>query len=423
MSVSEFLKIRSKLLLAFCLINFTTGGLYVWSILAGPLAQKLSSTMGETLASTDLGPVFGLASGLTPFLMIAGGFVNDRFGPRWVIGTGGLVLFIGYFLSSFATSLTELTVAYGVLVGIGTGLINGCTINTAVKYFPERRGFAGGLVTASLGIGAATLPFVVQPAIGSIGIDATLLALAALSGLVIVPLSVFTRPAPDGLAEALIVRQAKSTSAIVSKDWRGMVVSPTFFPLAFFFMTSAMLGLMLLSNAAGLAQQQIGLSAAAAAGAVSVISVANTAGRFVSGTVSDKLGRIPTLLIALALALTGLVCLCQADIGDSTLFFAGISLIGICFGAFIGIYPGLVADEYGPKHNSVNFSILMLGYSVGGFVGPLLMKAGSDSLQGVYLLACGVTLFGFVCALGYLFIKRRESARMPQVSCGLTRGA
>ncbi len=111
------------------------------------------------------------------------------------------------------------------------------------------------------------------------------------------------------------------------------------------------MGLMLLSN---IAKSQVGVSAAAAAMAVPVISIANTAGRFVSGSLSDKLGRIPMLSITLLLALTGFALLAVAGTGDAALFFTGITAIGLCFGAFVGIYPGLVADEYGARHNSVN---------------------------------------------------------------------
>lgn len=412
MPFTEFIRIRKKLLAAFCLINFTTGALYVWSILAGPLAAKLAALTSTSYSASDLGPIFGIASSLTPFLMIAGGVINDRWGPKWVIGAGGVSLLVGYVLASFAQSFTMLCVAYGVFVGVGTGLVNGCTINTAVKYFPDRRGFAGGLVTASLGIGAAVLPFVVQFAIDRFGIDAALMGLAVFSGLVIVPASLVTRPAPKGLADALASPQGGKRLPTASKNWRGMIATPTFWPLAFFFMTSATLGLMLLSNASGLAQTQIGLSAAVAASAVSVISVANTVGRFVSGTVSDRLGRLPTLLITLTIALVGLFLLAEAGEGNTTFFFTGLAAVGLCFGAFIGIFPGLVADEYGPEHNSVNFSILMLGYSVGGLAGPILMK--SVSLQSVYGMAAGIALFGYLCAWVYLVLKRREKrAALP----------
>ena len=73
------------------------------------------------------------------------------------------------------------------------------------------------------------------------------------------------------------------------------------------------MGLMLISSLAGIAQNQIGLGLGAAATAVSVISVANTFGRFISGAVSDKFGRVQTLIVMLSACTCGL---CFADSGQ-----------------------------------------------------------------------------------------------------------
>ena len=173
------------------------------------------------------------------------------------------------------------------------------------------------------------------------------------------------------------------------------------------------MGLMLLSNISAIAQTQIGVGVAVAALSVSVISVANTCGRFVSGTLSDRLGRIPTLMLVLTAAVAGFLMLMNAGIGDTVLFFTGIICIGICFGAFIGIYPSLVADEYGPLHNSVNFSVMSFGYSVGGLVGPLLIRWANEggSFDRAYAVCIAAALAGLTCALIALFLKRRDSAR------------
>ncbi|QDA54007.1 OFA family MFS transporter [Sutterella faecalis] len=411
----EFLKARRWFFLAcFCLINFCTGALYLWSIFSIPLAQRMSEILGMPVAAADLSPVFGLAGGLTPFLMIAGGFVNDRFGPRWVISTGGALLGIGYWLAAGAESLLMLYVGYGVFVGAGTGLINGCTINTSVKLFPDRRGFAGGTVTAALGVGAAVLPFAAAGLLNLTGIEVSLMIFGAVSAVVIVPLGLFAKRVPDGF----MTPAAKETGADAEgKNWVEMIRTPTFWPLAFLFTTSAIMGLMMISNLSGIASSQIGLAASGAAIAVSVLSIANTAGRFVSGLISDVLGRIPALAIALVCALAGFLLLLNARTGDAAFFFIGIVGIGLCFGAFVGIFPGLIADEYGARHNSVNLSILFLGYSVGGFIGPVLVKwaAGQGGmpphtgLRSVSRLP-GSYLPGFISCFAVLPVKRFRKA-------------
>lgn len=406
---NKFFSRRFRILAGFCLINFCTGGLYVWSIFSPALANKLSMLTSAAILPTDLGPIFGTASGITPFMMLAGGIINDRFGPKWMIGFGGVALTAGYCFASNAESIAGLYATYGILVGVGTGLINGCTINTAVKLFPDHRGFAGGLVTASLGIGAAALPFVARTLIDAFGIDAALLTFAAFSAAVILPLTMSMKTT-HALSLGPIANQTKNESApkVLSLNWYGMLRTWTFWPLALLFMTSATIGLMILSSASSMASLQAGLSAGSAAAAVSLISIANTCGRFVSGTASDTIGRVPALCVALAMALGGLWLLKTSSPTSPELFFVGLIGIGLCFGAFIGIYPSLVADEYGPEHNSVNFSILMLGYSVGGIVGPLLMKTAgtSGSFDRLYGISAGMCLFGLICALAYSLAKK-----------------
>ena len=405
---------RGLYLAAFCLINFCTGALYVWSIFSAALAERFTALSGSLVTTSQLGSIFGLATGITPFLMLAGGVVNDRMGPRAVIGAGGLCIGAGYLLSALASTPSELYLAYGLLVGAGTGLVNGCTINTSVKFFPDRRGFAGGAVTASLGIGAAALPPLASSLISAFGAACALAAFGIASSLVIVAAALITRKCPDGFAESFPAAYgaARRRAPVRDLNWLGMLKSPTFPPLAALFVVSTTMGLMLLSNIASIARTQVALPAAAAALAVSVISIANTGGRFISGVVSDRLGRVPTLMIALLAALAGFAMLSAAGAGDSLLFFAGIIAIGLCFGAFVGIYPGLVADEYGPRHNSVNFSVMAFGYSIGGIAGPALLR-WADTGEGAFTRAYGAcsaaVLAGLAFAVIYLLLARRAS--------------
>lgn len=382
-------------------MNFCTGALYVWSVFAGPLAGELTAASGTLVRTSDLAPVFGLATGVTPFLMLAGGFVNDRFGPKLTIAFGGAAIAAGYAATACAATIGMLYAGYGLCVGVGTGLVNGCTINSAVKWFPDCRGFAGGLVTACLGVGAAVLPFAARGLIEACGIAQTLLVFGTCSGLVIVLCALKTRKCPDDLQAAFgLSGGSPRTIEPESLQWFEMVRTLRFYPLFLLFASSAMMGLMLLSNISSIAEEQVGAGAALAALSVSVISVANTSGRFLSGTLSDRFGRIPTLILMLLAALTGLAMLMSAGRGDTGLFFAGIVCVGLCFGAFIGTYPSLVADEYGPKHNSVNFSLMMLGYSAGGLAGPMLIRWANagGGFERAYMVCIAAALAGIVCA-------------------------
>ena len=416
-SMPSILKARWLYLGLFSLINFFTGALYVWSVFASAMAAHFTALHPEAPVTVAmLGSVFGVATGLTPVLMLAGGFINDRFGPRWIILVGGLALGAGYALSASATTVSELYWTYGVLAGAGTGLINGCTINSAVKFFPDRRGFAGGTVCACLGIGGALLPLLANRLIASVGISQTLTIFAMLLGGVIVLASLPLQPCPDNLGALLGLSsntkaQQVSTSAR-DVNWLGMLRTPLFYPLFLLFAVMAMLGLMLLSNISDIAKHQMGFSVTLVALSISALSLANTAGRFLSGTLSDKLGRLPTLGLGLLIAIASLLMLYWANAGDTLLFFCGLVGVGLCFGSSFGVYPGLVADEFGAKHNSVNFSVMAFAYSLGGFAGPGIIRtvresAADGSYSAAYLVALGTAVLGLACLLWCRQLKRR----------------
>jgi OFA family oxalate/formate antiporter-like MFS transporter len=50
----------------------------------------------------------------------------------------------------------------------------------------------------------------------------------------------------------------------------------------------------------------------------------------------------------------------------------GVSLVGLCFGGFLALYPALTADYFGTKHIGVNYGWMFTAYGAGGLVGPYL---------------------------------------------------
>lgn len=107
---------RTLLLAVFCLANLFAGSLYSWSVFSEPLAQKLSAS------AADLAFIFSVAAGINPFAMISGGWFNDRFGPKYVLTVGGLMIGAGLALASCAESLLMLSVVYGLCFGFGVAL-------------------------------------------------------------------------------------------------------------------------------------------------------------------------------------------------------------------------------------------------------------------------------------------------------------
>ena len=404
-------KSRWIYLAVFCIVNLFAGSLYAWSVFSGPLAARLSSVTGTTVTAADLGMIFSIATAVNPFAMVAGGWVNDRFGPRAVITVGGLMIGSGLVLASMAQSILILTIVYGVVFGLGVGLTYTSTIGSSIKFFPDRRGLAGGIASMCYGMGSIILPPVASAFIIAFGIEQTLLILGTVIGCVIVAGGLMSRRCPENIAglvdegrserAQLSVRAEKTGSAGRRPDmnWRKMISTSLFWCMLSFFIAGSTGAMMLISSAASIAQQQVGMSVAESAAAVSLLAIMNAAGRLAAGFASDCFGRIPTLFCCLISAVAGLLILIMASQGDIVLFFTGISLVALCYGGFVGIYPGFTVDQFGARFNSVNYGIMAAGFSAGGILGPWILRVTMQT--GGYAAAYQSALA--VCAVGFVF--------------------
>lgn len=387
---------RWLILILICLLNLCAGSIYAWSVLSTAAAQALTASTGQTVTAADLAIAFGVANSVGPLPMILGGAFNDRFGPRWVIVSGGILLGAGLFFCGLADSARDIILSYGILFGLGLGLAYGAGISTAIKYFPDRRGFAGGLVTAVYGFSSVIVPPVAQLLMRHFGIMNTFMILGVVSGVVIVICGLFCDRCPDDFVPSRM-QGVSATTPGEGKTWKEMLASPIFYPMIVLLLCGCISGLMILSQAASIAEKEIGLSAVAASAAVSTIAFFNMTGRLIAGTLSDWLGRLGVLAAALACSCLGLLLLTTCSHGDTVLFYLGFILIGIAFGAFMGIYPGFTADRFGSKHAATNYGIMFCGLSIAGMLGPVIMRSMQQS--GFDFAACCWVGIGF-CLLG-----------------------
>lgn len=399
---------RWRLLAVSCLINLFAGSIYAWSVFGSALAARLTDLTGAAVTGADLALAFGIANGLGPVPMIFGGAVNDRFGPRFVIMAGGLLMGLGLFLTGSVETPAGVVLSYGLFFGLGLGLVYGCTINNTMKFFPDRRGLVGGLTTAAYGISSVLVPPVASFLIAKTGVSSALQIFGVLFGVVIVTGGFLSMRCPPGFVPDGWTPPAGRAAGGVERNWRAMLASSEFPPMIVLLMCGAIAAMMVIAHVFTIARDQMAWSAAEASAAVSIIALANTFGRIFAGSLSDRLGRLPALSLGLFLSLTGLAALAFAGPEAGALFYAGLVAVGLSFGSFMGVFPGYTAEVFGSRHNSVNFGIMFAGFSAAGIAGPLLM--GSLRAAGFGYPACYLA-GGLISAAGFLSILRLRSLR------------
>ena len=397
-------KKRWVILAACCVANLCLGSIYAWSVFSTSMADYLSGYLGREITSADLAIVYTIANSVGPITMISGGWVNDKFGPKKVVLVGGIMFGLGMIISGFGTSIPFLIVSYGLITGLGLGMAYGSTISTAVKYFPDKRGLIGGIATAVYGLSSVIISPVIGIVVNASNAPFAFKSIGTVFLILLVASSFVIERCPDGFTPDGWVNPEQQQKKAVTKDknWKEMLKTPVFYLMIFLLTCGAFSGMMVISQAAGIAQQMVGMSAMAASTAVSVLALFNVSGRIVAGYLSDRIGRINTLLLACTFSVGGLLLLYTANTEAVTVFYIGISIVGICFGAFMGIFPGFTVDQFGAKYNSVNYGIMFIGFALAGYFGPSVMRsvyAADGSYQRAFLIAAGLSAVGIVLAL------------------------
>ncbi|WP_246893349.1 OFA family MFS transporter [Clostridioides difficile] len=414
---------RWIILIASCFINLCIGSIYAWSVFASPMAEHLNSIAGTTFTAASLAIVFTVTNSVGPITMITGGMINDKFGPKKVVFVGGLVFGIGMILAGFSKGLPMLILSYGIITGLGVGMVYGCTISNSIKFFPDKSGLVGGITTAAYGFSSVIMPPVANWIINKYGVTSAFKSIGLVFLIIVCVSSFFIKNCPaDFTPEGWIPPEKKGkVRVIINKNWKEMLSTPIFYLMIIILTCGAFYGLMCVSLASSLATNMIGMTSSDAAIVVSILALFNTLGRIVAGYISDKIGRINTLAGALVISIFGLLCLLFSREGDVATFYIGIIIIGICFGSFMGIFPGFTVDKFGPKNNSVNYGIMFIGFAFAGYVGPAVMKnvyATDGNYQRAFIIAIVIALIGFILTFLYKYINKIQNLKIENLMKG-----
>lgn len=406
-------KKRWLVLAASCLINLCIGAMYAWSVFAAPMAEELSQLNGVTLTAASLSIVFSIGNGDGFITMIAGGFITEKLGPKWVIFAGGVLFGLGFIVCGLAQNTGMLIVGFGLLCGLAMGLAYGQTISNSVKFFPDKAGLVGGIATASYGISSVIVPPVGNMLISQFGVRKAFIFIGIFIVIVVGICSQFIVKCPvDFVPDGWNPPAAKSgATGAADKNWKEMLATPIFYVMIVMLFLGAVFGMMAISQASNIAQSMVGMTPAAAAIVVSVLALFNTFGRILCGYISDRIGRINTLTGVLCLAIAALGMLYFSE-GSVVLFYIGICMIGVCFGAFMGVYPGFTAGQFGSRNSSINYAIMFIGFSAAGIAGPMIvskMLAATGSYRPAFLLAMVMAVCGLVLSFVYRAMAKKNA--------------
>lgn len=349
-------------------------------------AAFFESFTTEFMASrAEVSLVFGL-SGLLYFLLGAfGGMLSDRFGPRRVTSAGMLCIGAALLLGSLAQSMTQLTLFYGVGLGVGIALVYTPAIGCVQPWFKRRRGLAAGIASAGIGAGTFGVPLLAAAAISLWHWRGAMVALAA--GVLIA-----------GLASTLLLRRAPAAARRADGTVPGVPFGQALRSRSF-----AWLYAMCILGAPAMfipfahlsaAARDLGVADSRAVGLVGVIGIGSLVGRFVVGSVADRVGR-PLALIGVqaSLGLSMLLWLLAPGYPALVLFALWM---GLSYGGAVSLMPALCMDLFGARAVASIIGALYTGAALGNAAGPWVAGRVFDTSgsYGAVIAGCAVLSAG-----------------------------
>jgi OFA family oxalate/formate antiporter-like MFS transporter len=389
---------------------------YVWALFTKPMTSAFHVGLPAIQVA------FSLLVLLQAFLSPFQGWLIGKFGPRLLLSTGALLTGLSWVLASHVNTVTGLDLTYGLLGGVGTGMIYVGVVGHMVQWFPDRRGFASGMVAAGYGFGAVLTTFPISMTIKTDGYQHALLEWGVILGAVGIAAALGLKR-PDPAWEAAMLRSSPQAAKENTRSYTsGQMLRTPLFWLMFIMMTAmAASGLMVISQFGaftrdwGLADTLVfGLPALPLA--LSIDRITNGLTRPFFGWVSDRVGRENTMLLAFATEGVA-IAIWLLTRNDATLFVLMSGVVFFGWGEIFSLFPATLTDSFGTKHATANYGFLYISFGVasvlGGPLAALLYKA-TGSWMPVFELVIATNIVVALLAVFALKPLRRRWASGQQ---------
>lgn len=345
-------------------MNLALGSLYGWSVFVAPLEKEFHWKRADT------SNVFIIAVVVFALSFIVAGRLQDKIGPFKISLTGAVLVSLGFFLCSYADSITKFFVFFGVLGGLGNGFGYATPIPVMSKWFPDKRGLAVGLAVGGYGAGSAVFgPLAASYLIPHFGWRATFQVLGVIFCVMTVFGAFLLKNPPAGYRPAGWVPAASKAAASTydfapSEVWR----TPSFYLLWVGYALGCAAGLMVISQLLPFARS-VGIpSTTLASFGLVVGAVGNASGRILSGWISDHLGRINVLRLMIGISMVAMPILYYVG-GNVVALFVMLFIVYWCYGTQLSVNAATAADFWGTKNVGINYGMLFTAWGVAGLLG------------------------------------------------------
>ncbi len=392
------------------------------TVLINPLESELGWGRAVISAAVSVGLLlYGLSGPVVGLLM-------DRLGPKLLAVAGVLIIGGSTLAGAAVTELWQLNLFWGVLGGVGTGIVApvlGATV--ANRWFVERRGLVLGIFGAAASAGQLVTVPALMWLVVQIGWRAGTVVLAAIVLLVLIPVLLLMRDGPEDLGLRAYGEERnpaeespapEPSTAVAGGGSQNVVLrafrSPVFWLLSgSFFICGAssngIIGVHFVPHSI-----DHGIPEVTAASVLALMGAMNFVGTLASGWLTDRYD--PRKLLAVYYSLRGLSLLLLPFVTE----FGGLAVFAIFFGLdYIATVPptvALVADRFGRANVGAVFGWVFLAHQVGAALASYAGGVIRDSMGDYSAAFLGAGVLAILASLMVLVLRRKDATAGPEVA-------
>ena len=321
------------------------------------------------------------------------GRLTDKYGSRWIMAAGGILLMLGLALLSRINSIWQFYLCYSVIAALGvTATYIVPNTATARQWFVKKAGLAVAIVLAGSGLGLAVIspvsPFLIEKfgwRTSYVIIGVVVGTLSTLAAILIV------RKNPESMG---MLPDGEKTDAVEKSDGSGgkpLVMTAEeerwtvkealgtrsfwLFLLVYPLGAIALMGLLAhigawgfdLAELEGMTPEKVGQFIGTA---MMVMALCATGSRLVTGPLSDRIGRKPIIYASYCAQILVFIYAMQIDTLTGFMIFAVAN--GIAYGAVMPLWVPFVGDIFGRYSIATLMGILTFTGGVINGLGPII---------------------------------------------------
>ena len=298
------------------------------------------------------------------------GFYIPRIGTRVMTAVGGMIVGLGYILSSFATNVTTLVFTYGVIAGIGVGITYGVPMVVVSQWFPDKKGLAVGLTIIGFGLSPLITAPLANQLINIYTVRPTLRILGIAFILIILAISLTMKLPPHGWHPRANMGNSPSISA--SSYPKNLLRSRSFYGLWTCYVIGTLVGLSAIGISSTVGQEIINIDPTLAASSVSLFALFNGISRPLFGWLVDRFKPHYIAILSYVLILIACILMVNAETGQVGNYLIAFCLFWFCLGGWLAMAPTITLGFFNPEQYAQNYGIVFTAYGVGALIGTLV---------------------------------------------------